>query len=116
LGTGDTAVDGDGGLNGNLINCFLFKTFYKKGDYTMKKCGIGIVAVFLAFLLTGCQSIEGHEGAVVGGALGAGGGALIGSAAAGSGNRGTGAAIGAAVGGVAGAVAGDQLYDKKKDD
>ena len=42
------------------------------------------------------------------------GGALIGSAAAGSGNRGTGAAIGGIIGGAAGAVAGDQLHDKKK--
>ena len=38
----------------------------------------------------------------------------IGSAAAGSGNRGTGALIGGALGGAAGAVAGDQLHDKKK--
>lgn len=76
----------------------------------------GRVAVVLlaACALVGCQSTEGHEGAVVGGALGAAGGALIGSAAAGSGNRGTGAVIGAAVGGAAGAVAGDQLHDKKK--
>jgi len=64
--------------------------------------------------LTGCQSMDGHEGAVIGGAVGAAGGALIGSAAAGSGNRGTGAAIGGIIGGAAGAVAGDQLHDKKK--
>jgi osmotically inducible lipoprotein OsmB len=64
-------------------------------------------------LLTGCQSMEGHEGAIIGGAAGAAGGALIGSAAAGSGNRGTGALIGGAIGGVAGGVAGDQLHDKK---
>lgn len=64
--------------------------------------------------VTGCQSMDGHEGAVIGGAAGAAGGALIGSAAAGSGNRGTGAAIGAVVGGAAGAIAGDQLHDKKQ--
>ena len=64
-------------------------------------------------LLTGCQSMEGHEGAVIGGAAGVAGGALIGSAAAGHGNRGTGALIGGAIGGVAGGVAGDQLHDKK---
>ena len=78
------------------------------------KLGVGAVALLAACALAGCQSTEGHEGAVVGGALGAAGGALIGSAAAGSGNRGTGAAIGAVVGGAAGAVAGDQLHDKKK--
>ncbi len=64
--------------------------------------------------LSGCQSFDGHEGAVIGGAAGAAGGALIGSAAAGSGNRGTGAAVGAVIGGAAGAVAGDQLHDKRK--
>ncbi|MDD2455503.1 MAG: glycine zipper domain-containing protein [Kiritimatiellae bacterium] len=80
----------------------------------MKTNAFGIVASFLALALTGCQSMDGHEGAVLGGAAGAAGGALIGSAAAGSGNRGTGAVIGAAVGGAAGAVAGDQLHDKKK--
>ena len=82
----------------------------------MKTSGMGIAAVVLALavVLSGCQSMDGHEGALIGGAAGAAGGALIGSAAAGSGNRGTGAAIGAAVGGAAGAVAGDQLHDKKK--
>jgi len=65
-------------------------------------------------LLTGCESTQGHEGALIGGAAGAAGGALIGSAAAGSGNRGTGALIGGVIGGAAGGVAGDQLHDKKK--
>lgn len=78
------------------------------------RLGVWALALLAACALAGCQSTEGHEGAVVGGALGAAGGALIGSAAAGSGNRGTGAAIGAVVGGAAGAVAGDQLHDKKK--
>lgn len=71
-------------------------------------------AMLSVALLSGCQSIEGHEGAVIGGAAGAAGGALIGSAAAGSGNRGTGAVIGGLIGGAAGSVAGDQLHDKKK--
>ena len=65
-------------------------------------------------LLSGCETSNGHEGALIGGALGTAGGALIGSAAAGSGNRGTGALIGATLGGAAGTVAGDQLHDKKK--
>jgi hypothetical protein len=85
-------------------------------EVTMKRMKIGMAAVTLLTvgLLAGCESTSGHEGAVVGGAVGAAGGALIGSAAAGSGNRGTGALIGGVVGGAAGAVAGDQLHDKKK--
>jgi hypothetical protein len=72
----------------------------------------GLVAT-ASMLFTGCETANGHEGAVIGGAAGAAGGALIGSAAAGSGNRGTGAVIGGVLGGAAGAVAGDQLHDKK---
>lgn len=76
--------------------------------------GMGAGALLLAGLISGCQSPEGHEGAIIGGAAGAAGGALIGSAAAGHGNRGTGAVIGGVIGGAAGAVAGDQLHDKPK--
>jgi len=84
-------------------------------EVSMKKttCLMAAVALLAAGFFTGCETLEGHEGAVVGSAVGAAGGALIGSAAAGSGNRGTGAAIGGVVGGVAGGVAGDQLHDKK---
>ncbi len=83
----------------------------------MKK-GIGWMVAGLVMtasvLVTGCETTNGHEGAMIGGAAGAAGGALIGAAAAGSDNRGTGALIGGVVGGAAGAVAGDQLHDKKK--
>ncbi|MDD2599266.1 MAG: glycine zipper domain-containing protein [Kiritimatiellae bacterium] len=75
-----------------------------------------IVAVLAIGLLSGCETTRGHEGAIIGTGAGAAGGALIGSAAAGSGNRGTGALIGGVIGGVAGGVAGDQLHDKKKND
>jgi hypothetical protein len=71
-----------------------------------------VITASVAF--TGCETANGHEGAVIGGAVGAAGGALIGSAAAGSGNRGTGALIGGVLGGAAGAVTGDQIHDKKK--
>jgi hypothetical protein len=74
----------------------------------------GLVAAS-ASLFTGCQTADGHEGAVLGGAAGAAAGALIGSAAAGHGNRGTGAVLGGVIGGAAGAVAGDQLHDKKNE-
>ena len=81
----------------------------------MKKA-IGWVAagmVCASAFITGCETSSGHEGALIGGAAGAAGGALIGSAAAGHNNRGTGAVIGGVIGGAAGAVAGDQLHDKK---
>ena len=64
-------------------------------------CLMAAGTMLAAGFFAGCETFEGHEGAV------------IGSAAAGSGNRGTGAAVGAVVGGVAGGVAGDQLHDKK---
>jgi hypothetical protein len=86
--------------------------------YIMKTMNMIFFAasIISAVLLSGCESSQGHEGAIIGGAAGAAGGALIGSAAAGSGNRGTGALIGGAIGGVAGGVAGDQLHDKKQND
>lgn len=74
---------------------------------------LAALVLVTAGFMTGCETMEGHEGALIGSAAGAAGGALIGSAAAGSGNRGTGAVIGGVVGGVAGGVAGDQLHDKK---
>ena len=61
----------------------------------------GVVAS-ASMVLTGCETANGHEGAVIGGAGGAAGGALIGSAVAGHGNRGTGALIGGVLGGAAG--------------
>ena len=84
----------------------------------MKKTTVltAALALLAAGFFAGCETLEGHEGAVIGSAAGAAGGALIGSAAAGSGNRGTGAVIGGALGGVAGGVAGDQFYDEKKKD
>jgi len=69
----------------------------------VKRLVLSGLAACAVGLISGCETFEGHEGAV------------IGSAAAGSGNRGTGAVIGGVVGGVAGGVAGDQFHDKKKD-
>lgn len=83
----------------------------------MKKASVLMVAGLVmaaSMLFTGCETANGHEGAVIGGAGGAAGGALIGSAVAGHGNRGTGALIGGVLGGTAGVVAGDQLHDKKQ--
>ena len=84
------------------------------GYSIMKKIGLIFVgAAIAAMVMSGCESMQGHEGAAVGAGVGAAGGAAIGAAAAGSGNRGTGAVIGGLIGGAVGGVAGDQLHDKK---
>jgi len=98
------------------ISCRLcYFNFTKKEVLVMTKSGILLVcaAVAAMMVMSGCESLQGHEGATVGAAAGAAGGAAIGAAAAGSGNRGTGAVIGGVVGGALGGVAGDQLHDKK---
>lgn len=64
---------------------------------------LGIAAS--ALVLMGCQT-RAQEGALVGGGLGAGAGAIIGST---SGHAGGGALIGGAVGAVSGAIIGDQV-------
>jgi len=87
----------------------------QKRRFVMKTSGILLVCAALAALMvvSGCESMKGHEGAAVGAGAGAVGGAAIGAAAAGSGNRGTGALIGGAAGAALGGIAGDQLHDKK---
>ena len=50
----------------------------------VKRLVLSVLAACAAGLISGCETLEGHEGAVVGSAAGAAGGALIGSAAAGS--------------------------------
>ena len=63
------------------------------------------------FALAGCETTPTQQGAVIGGALGAGAGAIIGNQ---SGHGGEGALIGAAGGALAGAVAGDQVDEARK--
>jgi len=70
---------------------------------TLAMAALGIAAS--AWVLVGCQT-RAQEGALVGGGLGAGAGAIIGST---SGHAGGGALIGGAVGAVSGAVVGDQV-------
>ena len=62
----------------------------------------GIVAV--VFLLPGCET-RAQEGALIGGGIGAGTGAIIGNQ---TGHAGGGAAIGGAIGALSGAIIGDQ--------
>lgn len=61
--------------------------------------------------LLGCETTSTQEGAVIGGALGAGAGAIIGHQ---SGHAGEGALIGAAGGALVGALTGDQVDERRK--
>jgi phage tail tape-measure protein len=80
---------------------------------TAKWLRVGVSVLSLAGLV-GCESADGHKGAIIGG-VGAGIlGAAAGAAIGGGDHRAGGAVIGGAIGAAGGAVAGDQLYDKKK--
>ena len=63
------------------------------------------------FALLGCETTPTQDGAVIGGVLGAGAGAIIGNQ---SGHSGEGALIGAAGGALVGALAGDQVDEARK--
>lgn len=62
------------------------------------------VLLLSSLVLTGCASQSGHDGAVLGGLLGVGSGAIIGNQ---SGDAGEGALIGAGLGAIAGGLIGD---------
>ncbi|MCL4218586.1 MAG: glycine zipper 2TM domain-containing protein [Candidatus Hydrogenedentes bacterium] len=64
------------------------------------------VAGLAIILIAGCQTTPVQDGAVLGGALGAATGAIIGHQ---SGQQGEGALIGAGVGALTGAIVGDQV-------
>jgi uncharacterized protein YcfJ len=71
-----------------------------------------VAAVLVSVLMIGCASgplTKREEGALGGGALGAGAGALIGHA---TGHTAAGAAIGGALGALGGGVVGDQLQSQ----
>jgi len=73
-----------------------------------------VAAVMLAAVViatSGCETTSTQEGAVIGGALGAGAGAIIGNQS--HGRTGEGALIGGAVGAISGALVGDQV-DKRR--
>jgi len=69
------------------------------------------VVVLSAALVAGCATTPTQKGALIGGASGAGLGAVIGHQ---SGHQGEGALIGAAGGAIAGAVIGDQVKKKRQ--
>lgn len=68
--------------------------------------GISMLAVLLS--VAGCTTTPAGEGAVLGGALGAGAGAIIGNQ---SGHAGEGALIGAGIGALSGALIGNAVGD-----
>lgn len=68
-------------------------------------------ALIASLALVGCNTTPTQDGAVVGGALGAGAGAIIGNQ---SGKSGEGALIGAAAGALAGALVGDQVDERRQ--
>lgn len=67
--------------------------------------------VLLALIVAGCQTTPVQDGALIGGALGAGSGAIIGHQ---SGYGGEGALIGAGAGALAGALIGDQVGEHRR--
>lgn len=71
------------------------------------KLSILIVAVIAA----GCNTTPTQDGAILGGALGAGAGAIIGHQ---SGHQGEGALIGAGLGAITGAIVGDQVDESRQ--
>ena len=72
---------------------------------------IAIVSAVLIALIAGCETTPTQQGAVIGGATGAGLGAIIGHQ---SGHQGEGALIGAAGGALTGALIGDRVDEKRK--
>lgn len=68
-------------------------------------------ALCAAVMSAGCNTTPTQDGAIAGGALGAGAGAIIGHQ---SGKAGEGALIGAGVGAVGGALIGDQVDERKQ--
>ena len=83
----------------------------------MKTRGASLVAAAMALGVVGCMTPEGNydrtaSGALTGGALGAGTGAIIGSA---SGHAGPGAAIGGALGLLTGSIIGNAMDQQQRE-
>lgn len=72
----------------------------------MRILSVATLAALVVALGSGCNTTPVQDGAVVGGALGAGAGAIIGHQ---TGRQGEGALIGAAAGALTGALVGDQV-------
>lgn len=65
-----------------------------------------VLGTYFVALFPGCITTPTQQGAMVGGALGAGAGAIVGNQ---SGNQGEGAVLGGVIGALAGALIGDQI-------
>src|SRR5580700_4936452 len=83
----------------------------------MKYSSVGYAALAATLVLSGCYTPEGRPdntatGALTGGAIGAGTGAIIGSA---SHNAGAGALIGAAVGALTGGIIGNSIDQQQRE-
>lgn len=72
---------------------------------------MAVAGMMALALLTGCQTTPVQDGALIGGALGAGSGAIIGHQ---HGRGGEGALIGAGAGALAGALVGDQVGEHQR--
>lgn len=79
----------------------------------MKKLCV-VATIFIFMTVASCATIEEHKGATSGGVIGAGLGALIGSAVAPGGHGFEGALIGGIAGAILGGAAGHYGFDKKK--
>lgn len=79
----------------------------------MKRIGVGgmAAALVLAMAVVGCQTTPTQQGAVAGGLLGAGAGAIIGNQV--DGKSGEGALIGAGLGALTGALIGDKVDENR---
>lgn len=77
----------------------------------MKGVAILPVLAIAGIALAGCQTTPTQDGAIIGGGLGAGLGAIVGNQ---SGHTGEGALIGAGVGALTGAIVGDAVDEGRK--
>lgn len=87
-------------------------SIYSDGYFTMKQHALIFAGTALAVILTGCESPEGNPnrtgtGALIGGAIGAAAGGLIGSTS--HHDNGANAAAGALIGGAIGAITGGSI-------
>jgi hypothetical protein len=74
-------------------------------------CPLILLCIGSIVLMAGCETTPTQQGAIAGGALGAGAGAIIGNQ---SHHSGEGALIGAAAGALTGALVGDQVDEHRK--
>jgi len=87
-----------------------FGTHSEAKVVNMKKLSI-VALMLVAFVVSGCNTTPTQDGAVVGGLLGAGAGAIIGNQ---SGHAGEGALIGAGAGALTGALVGDHVDERRQ--